>query len=549
MKRIFHKQMKRIFHKAYRSKDIAGIGRVIIYTIPAIPCFVVLLATRSPIIILLGVAILFLLSIQVALFRLRMNSLVRKCVSRIIITLAWIPAIFVVSILREIFPWAIVIFPVAVLFGLFSYATLTHISRIMLGTFTPLITAVVIVFGFHDLEVFLGAGFLLGLLALGIFSVLIEFSWNRPLARTIYIPFTSTLVVYGFLSLNVYVNRTSNDPATILATAGIVRVDGDVYSPPPKNDINFFLFNNDNVYTTFDHSPPNSHILSYIDSKVKTEIDLKGLITDESVLNRNLGVYYFIGNKILYEYGIQNCRLRPIASLEEAYDQLRPFQATGNIREYPRERARRLLIQFDNAHGIITYDLDNGNLSLLPMPIRITDSIWAADGTRIISLAFKENRLCPPKGKLFLLDTSGHVLRERILDSPLAYLTQTDRSFFFIGYYFSNKVDKVSCETLETISCVQTDPIPRAMYFLSHLNLLMVPSFAAGTLTLVDTDLMVVVRKVLIGRRVRAIIPSHEMGLYTISSTAGLFTVNPASLIADPDQGGKGRDAAGRNDL
>ncbi|MCL4233506.1 MAG: hypothetical protein KJ042_03195 [Deltaproteobacteria bacterium] len=505
---------------------------LLFYVVPALPCYAGLIGIKFPYApIAAGI-----LAIAVGVFGWEQIARARRSgfSTAFLMVTAWLPTIALAAWLRRYFPGVEFVAPMLAMALYVARRAARNAVRIPVEWFIC-VGGYSLVHGY-----FREMSWLLALVVVAVFSVglalygLLERSRGELIPRWLYLSFISGVSVVGTLSFHSYTATHPEAADGIAAQPGVRQL-----SEYDRQDINFFIDDGAGNGWRFYHHVPD--YCSYRGGMSDACREEKWRPSDEAVWDADARAYWFFSGPKLWRMRPGDPKPEPMGSFDDEFRRLNPVFAGGNIRGFPLDRPTRFLAQYDEAPGVVYFDLDQRSARAIEVGDRNTDCIWSPDGNSIVFLGSNKASLRPLRGKLTKTDLDGRVLRERYIDDVVSYLTQTDRSYFYISYYSRHRVEKVSYDSLETIDSVETDRYPRSAYHDSARGLLIVPSFLDGTLSFYRSEGLEFLMRIRIGTRVRAVTESLSDGSILIASSAGQFSVDIDEVLlrsAQPDRPG-----------
>ncbi|MCC6157370.1 MAG: hypothetical protein IT350_04905 [Deltaproteobacteria bacterium] len=507
---------------------------LLLWVVPVLPCYLGLVAIKYPYArVLCGALAVACVFFAASCFSTRDGwKVVLPFV--VMIVLAWGPVIAIASWLRRFFPGVEIVFPVVAVSLLISGRLIRSGAGWMIDGAICLAAFLVSHGCFHEFSwSLMSVVALLLATALGLHRIL-ENARSSPAPRWAHLSIIAGLGVIGTLSIHSYSASHPEAAAEIASQPGVRQL-----ASFDRQDINFFIDDGAGNGWRFYH-----HIADFCAYRAGRSDACRSETyrpSDEAVWDAGRRAYWFFSGPKLWLMRTADAQPEFVASFEPEFRRMNPTFAGGNIRGFPAGNPTKFLAQFDEASGVVYFDLEQRSAKAIEVGNRNTDCIWSPDGNSIVFLGSNKASLRPLRGKLTKTDLDGRVLRERYIDDVVSYITQTDRSYFYISYYSRHRVEKVSYDSLETIDSVETDRYPRSAYHDSARDLLIVPSFLDGTLAFHRSERLEFLARIRIGTRVRAVTRSLNDGEILIASSAGQFAVDVDEVLrqsAQPDRPG-----------
>ncbi len=497
---------------------------LLLWVAPALPVHVGLVQIQFPYAILLCVGLTVCCAVFVASWFTVRDGWKSRASFVVMVSWAWLPVIAIAAWLRRFFPGVELALPVLAASHLLAerFARPSHRSFI-----EGAICVGVFVIGhavFREYSWIVVAIAVVGIAVVISLHRVLEDARSSPAPRWIQLSLVAGLGVLGTLSIHSYMAMHPEGAQDIAAQPGVRQL-----ASFDRQDINFFVDDGAGNGWRFYHHI--ADFCAYRGGTSDTCRQEKWRPSDEAVWDANRRAYWFFSGPKLWVMKPSDPRSELVASVDAEFARLDPKFAGGNIRGFPIGSPTKFLAQFDEASGVVYFDLTRDSARAIEVGNRNTDCIWSPDGNAVVFLGSNKASLRPLRGKLTKMDLEGRVLRERYIDDVVSYLTQTDRPYFYISYYSRHRVERVSYETLETIESVATDRYPRSSYHDAGRNLLIVPSFLDGTLSFYRSEGFAFLTRIRIGTRVRAVTESLTDGEVLIASSAGQFAVNVDEVL------------------
>jgi len=301
---------------------------------------------------------------------------------------------------------------------------------------------------------------------------------------------------------------------------------GENYPEIPFHDISCFFANKDNLILLPRHL---SRIICLRKRQKPLFFKTSGDVADNIVFDPVRPYFYFVAGRDLYRGSLKTMSLRHLHKFDPDLSNSSP--GPNYIHGSPGTDLRRLLIQFDLDDGVFIYDLKEKREQRIHSEYTLTESIWHPDGTKIIAYGIGTTSM---RGHFVLMDLQGNILSHRVV-MPFddVSLTPAISDEFFAAFFHEGRVERLSVNTLKASWVLDVDNTPRAVTESGQHGCVLVPSYAKGTLSVYRKDNKVLLHRLLIGKRVRAVTPALKGNGYWISSSAGLFFMNLHEILKD----------------
>ncbi len=299
---------------------------------------------------------------------------------------------------------------------------------------------------------------------------------------------------------------------------------GENYPEIPFHDISCFFVHKDNLILLPRH-------LSQVTCLRKRQKPLLfktgGDVADNIVFDPVRPYFYFVSGRNLYRGSLKTMSLKLMHKFGTNLTNSSP--GPNYIHGNPGTDLKRLLIQFDLDDGVFIYDLKEKREQRIRSKYTLIESIWHPDGTKIIAYGIDTTSI---RGHFILMDLQGNIVSHRsVIPFDDISLTPAVSDEFFAAFFHEGRVERLSVNTLKASWVLDVDTTPRAVTESEQHGCVLVPSYAKGTLSVYRADNKVLLCKLLIGKRVRAVTPALKENGYWISSSAGLFFVNLAEIL------------------
>lgn len=442
-----------------------------------------------------------------------------------LLLIIYLPPLAISPLLIEGFPLFLGLIPIAVA-GVWTgkFFDKAGFGEILV----PGAAAVAYLIGLFQVVLQNAALFSLGILAYSWIARLVRRRGAEMLPRILFIPVAAMLSAIPVFSLDFYTSMHPEKASTIGAQRGVRSLGFQPVLDAYSWDFSFFFVGEQ---ASLFFCCKDNRVLRLSKDNSLTVLETDGNHTDQAIVDIEKKEFYFIGGSILYKGSIPGGTIAPYLSMKEQYAAIGHVRDMGDFRGFPSINPRCLMIIYDTASGVIIHDLEHNVTNTIHFSNPLWDAIFHPDGTKVLSVMQEERWRLSAKARLFLNDLDGNVIRDRALDTTMIYLSPGTSDYFFLGYYFKGKLEKVSWHTLETIRSAPVDAVPRAMTYLPKWNCVMVPSYGLGTMSFLDADDLRLITKIQIGRRVRAITPSLVPDEFTISSEAGFFSIRVDEIL------------------
>ncbi len=258
--------------------------------------------------------------------------------------------------------------------------------------------------------------------------------------------------------------------------------------------------------------------------------ETKGEFTDNLILDWNRRYAYFAAGENLWRTSLGWTAIKRLHRFDATLINDPPGIEPNYVRANPNPALKQLLVQYDVDNGVFVYDFEKDRSRRVPSPYMLIESIWHPGGTKIIGYGIDRSSAM---GHFVIMDLQGNMLAHRpLIPFDDISLTPTTSDEFLAAFFHRGKVERLSVNTLETSWTLAFDEgTPRAVLESEAHGCLLVPSYARGTLSLYRTKDKILLRRLLIGKRVRAITPAFNWSRYWISSSAGLFSMDLTEVL------------------
>lgn len=285
----------------------------------------------------------------------------------------------------------------------------------------------------------------------------------------------------------------------------------------PFHDISSFLVHRKDIVLFPRHL---SQMIFPNNEEKKKYFKTNGVFADNIILDYEKNCFYSVAGIHLYEGNLKDMSVSLLHEFNPSF--INPARTPNYIRSYPSIHPKRFLIQFDLNKGVFIYDKLTDTEKFIHSQYYLTESIWHPDGDKIIAYGGDETGI---KGHFIVMDMNGKILVHRVV-MPFddISLTPTTGDKFFAAFFFNSKVEQLSVDTLKTFEKMNVPVGPRSL--LISEKFILVPSYIKGTLSVYRKNDKSLVHTLLIGKRVRSIIPTHKSNCYWLSSSAGQFVVD-----------------------
>jgi hypothetical protein len=432
----------------------------------------------------------------------------------------WIPALLFLAVTARLFPAVFWMVPIALIFQLLAKGIDTTRREALIRLALPALAGLILLIARYQISPLEIGGYCLGatLFCIAVYLLMKQKALLVP--AIVYLPLAAALGAYGSAAHDTYLGDHSRWSENVPSQPGLTLASTAEF--PGSTDTSFFVPFAEGLVAFPRHTK--TAITVSLNDKVDIA-PMPGVAVDEPVVDFERDAYYFTSGQTLYRGSMRHGRLRKLASFDSGLPASELPWEPNHLRGLPDHRPERLLAVYDTCPNLLVYNIGAKASRTIATDLKLIDAVWGPRGESIVLLGQTDGAFLP-KLMLRKVDRFGAVLAEQTLPFGMADLAPMDTERFMFLDFTGNAVALIDFETLETVMRIKTEAGPRAARYLPTQNAILVPSYVEGTLSTYDLQTGKRIDEWVIGKRVRGITPSLEPGRFTVSSSAGLFTID-----------------------